>query len=186
MFWFSEFRQVVGMLNAGQTIDEIGQMSKRNNVFSSKTPARSLQTFKTVRERTLSLDKQFYTLFGNSDVGTQKLIALVAVMNTDYLFFDFMNEVFRQKLIVGDDRLTDGDFSIFFKNKQVQSEKVATWTDETLNRLMRTYKAMLYESGLTDKSKDRKIVKPLVDSRLAQCLKNNGMEVFAQILAGER
>ena len=53
----------------------------------------------------------------------------------DTLFFDFVYEVVREKMILGSDELTDADVRIFFKNEQEQSEKVASLQDYTLRRL---------------------------------------------------
>lgn len=79
----------------------------------------------------------------DSDLATQKLFALAGAMAHDTLFFDFVYEVVREKLIIGNNEFLDSDINIFFKNKQLQDEKVAKWTDATLNRLGRTYKTML-------------------------------------------
>ena len=86
----------------------------------------------------------------------------------DTLFFDFVYEVVREKMIIGNNEFSDSDISIFFKNKQLQDGKVAKWTDATLNRLGKTYKTMLFESGMTDKGTPRIILKPILDHKHAQ------------------
>jgi hypothetical protein len=134
-----------------------------------------------------SLEQSFYPLLEQSDVSTQKIIALIAIMKTDSLFFDFIYEVYREKLIIGSDELADSDIRIFFKHKQLQSEKVAKWTDYTLKRLGTCYKTILMEAGLTDRaSGNRKILKPILDMTLEQCLKDNGMELMIHALTGVR
>ena len=81
--------------------------------------------------------------------------------------------------------LKDSDLAIFFKNKQLQSEKVAKWTDYTLKRLGTCYKTMLMEAGLIDQGTGtRKILKPILDKDLEECLKINGMETTLRALTG--
>ena len=66
-------------------------------------------------------------------------------------------------MILGSDELTDADIRIFFKNKQEQSEKVASLQDYTLRRLGSCYKTQLYEAGLLESNQansTRKILKP--------------------------
>ena len=134
-----------------------------------------------------SLDQSFYTLFERSDISNQKVIALIAVMQSDSLFFDFIYEVYREKLIIGMNELADSDFGVFFKDKQIQSEKVAKWQDYTLKRLGNCYKTMLMEAGLIDKKVGtRNILKPIIDRALEDCLKKNGMEVILHALTGVR
>ena len=184
-FWFAEFRKVIELLSSGKTLPEIKQMNVQENIFSAPTQARAIQIFNTVSTRVKGLDSSFYAVFAKSDISTQKFIALIAVMQTDSLFFDFVYEVYREKLILGIDELADSDVGIFFKNKQLQSEKVAKWTDYTLKRLGTCYKTMLMESGLIDQGTGtRKILKPILDKALEECLKVNGMETTLRALTG--
>ena len=186
-FWFAEFRKVIELLSSGKTLREIKQMNVQENIFSAPTQARAIQIFNTVSTRVKGLDSSFYAVFAKSDISTQKFIALIAVMRTDSLFFDFVYEVYREKLILGIDELADSDVGIFFKNKQLQSEKVAKWTDYTLKRLGTCYKTMLMESGLIDQGTGtRKILKPILDKDLEECLKVNGMETTLRALTGVR
>ena len=186
-FWFSEFRKMIKLLNSGETLPEIKKMNVEENIFSAPTEARAIQIFNTVSTRVKCLDQSFYTLFEQSDILNQKIITLIAVMESDSLFFDFVYEVYREKLIIGDDELADSDFSIFFKNKQLQSEKVAKWTDATLNNLKKAYKTILMEAGVLERSKgSRKITKPILDKSLEDCLKANGMEITLRALMGVR
>lgn len=186
-FWFAEFRKVIELLSNGKTLPEIKQMNVQENIFSAPTQARAIQIFNTVSTRVKGLDTSFYAVFAKSDISTQKFIALIAVMQTDSLFFDFVYEVYREKLILGIDELADSDVGIFFKNKQLQSEKVAKWTDYTLKRLGTCYKTMLMEAGLIDQGTGtRKILKPILDKDLEECLKINGMETTLRALMGVR
>ena len=113
------------------------------------------------------------------------LIALIAAMAYDTLFFDFVYEVIREKLMLGSNELKDSDVRVFFKDKQQQSEKVAGWTDATLVRLGRCYKTMLYEAGVIDKGKPaRKIFRPILDPELTRWLEKNDMAVYIKALTG--
>ena len=186
-FWFAEFRKVIELLNGGKSLSEIKQINIAENIFGAPTQARAIQIFNTVSTRVQRLDSSFYTLFEKSDISNQKLIALIAVMEADSLFFDFVYEVYREKLILGVAELADSDLGIFFKNKQLQSEKVAKWMDYTLKRLGACYKTMLMEAGLIDQSTGtRNIIKPILDKTLEECLKVNEMEIILRALTGVR
>ena len=186
-FWFAEFRKVIQLLNSGKTLLKIKKMNVEENIFSAPTQARAIRIFNTISTRVKSLDQSFYTLFERSDISNQKVIALIAVMQSDSLFFDFIYEVYREKLIIGMNELADSDFGVFFKDKQIQSEKVAKWQDYTLQRLGSCYKTMLMEAGLIDKKVGtRNILKPIIDRALEDCLKKNGMEVILHALTGVR
>lgn len=186
-FWFQEFRQVLLLVNQGKTFAEIGRMNTEENIFMASSAARANLIFTTVVRRIKALNPSFYPLFEAGDLATQKLINLIATMAVDQLFFDFVYEVYREKLIIGVAELADSDLAIFFKNKQIQSDKVAGWTDETIKRLSRAYKTNLMEAGVIDQTTgNRKILKPILDRSLEDCLIQNGMAVTLHALTGVR
>ena len=186
-FWFSELRKIVTLLNEGNSMEDVKSLNQRENIFSAPTPLRANQIFSSVSARASSLDSSFYPLFLESDLATQKLFTLVSAMAYDTLFFDFVYEVIREKMILGTNELPDSDVRIFFKNKQIQNEKVAGWTDATLNRLGRCYRTMLYEAGVIDKSRNvRKIFKPILTPEFQQWLDGHGMGIFINALTGVR
>ena len=186
-FWFAEFRKVMQMLGRGYGMSEIKELNLRENIFSTSTPLRAKQIFQTVSGRVLALDADICALFLSSDLATQKLIALVAAMAYDELFFDFVYEVVREKMIMGNDQLTDSDIRVFFKEKQEQDERVARWTDATFVRLAKCYKTMLYEAGIINKDVGaRIIIPPIVDPQLQGWLEDHGMTRYAKALTGER
>ncbi|PNV62535.1 DUF1819 domain-containing protein [Clostridium sp. chh4-2] len=186
-FWFMEFRKEVQLLSEGKTYHEIKLMSKDENIFGASSTNRAIQIYNTVTARVKSLDESFIPVFQNGDTSTQKMFALVAAMANDALLFDFVYEVVREKMIIGSNEFADCDFRIFFKNKQQQSEKIAGWTEASIKNLMKSYKSMLFEAGLTDKGKDaRKIQKPILEPAMELWLKNNGMELMIPTLTGVR
>ena len=132
-FWFMEFKAVVKLLSEGMTLDEAREKNQKENIFGAPTTLRAGQIFSTVSARVKALDVSFYSIFMDSDLATQKLFALAGAMAHDTLFFDFVYEVVREKMIIGSNELSDSDINIFFRNKQLQDEKVAKWTDATLN-----------------------------------------------------
>ena len=175
-FWFVEFRKVVQLLDDEKSMTEIRSLALNENLFAAPTPLRAAQIFSTVSGRVKALDESFIP---------QKLIALIAAMAYDSLFFDFVYEVIREKLMLGSNELMDSDVRVFFKDKQQQSEKVAGWTDATLIRLARCYKTMLYEAGVIDKAKTvRTIMRPILDPELTHWLEKNDMAVYIKALTG--
>jgi len=186
-FWFAEFNKIVDLLYENKTMEEIKILAENENIFSAASSARSKQIYSTVSTRVSGLSDSIYEIFSKATIETQKLINLISIMNTDTLFFDFMNEVYREKLIIGDTVLADMDIRVFFHDKQEQSEKVAKWTDETIERLQKSYKAWLTEAGLLDQSQgDRKIIRPFIDYELEEVLKNTNMKPILDAISGTR
>lgn len=187
--WFMEFRKEVQLLAQGRSFDEIKALSIEQNIFGASTPARATIIQSTLTARIKNLDSSFYALFMKSDIATQKLYALTGSFVHDTLLFDFMYEVVREKMIIGTSVLTDADIRIFFKNKQEQDEVVAKWTEQTLQRLGRSYKAQLYEAGILDdktRRTERQILKPILDPTLKHWLEDYGYGQVVKALEGVR
>ncbi len=186
-FWFQEFRKVIQLLANGNSLDEIKAMNLNENIFSAVTPQRAKQIFNVVAGRMATLPSDIYNIFLTSDLATQKLIALIAAMAYDELFFEFVYEVVREKMFMGNDELTDSDFRVFFKGKQEQDAKVAGWTDATFERLKRCYKKMLYEAGIINKDVGiRKIIPPIVDPVLQTWAESHKMSRYIKAFSGEK
>ena len=186
-FWFMEFRNEVKLLSEGKRFEEIKELCRNENIFAASTPERATQIFNTVSSRIKAIGDSFYPVFLDGDVSTQKIFNLAAIMVNDTLFFDFVYEVIREKMIIGSNEYTPGDLNIFFKDKQLQSEKVAGWTDSTFTRLARNYKTFLFEAGMTDKGKDaRKIFRPILEPDMERWLLDSGMEPVVKAFLGVR
>lgn len=185
LFWFSEFRRVVQLLDEGYSLEDVRQKNRAENLFGSPTQRRATQIFNVVAARIQSLDPSFYPVFMRSELSSQKLFALIAAMAYDTLFFDLVYEVVREKIMIGSNELHDSDLRIFLSGKQQQDAKAAKWTPETCAKLCVVYKSMLYDAGLTDKAKGtRTIHVPILEFELEDWLRANGLSVMIEALTG--
>ena len=92
-------------------------------------------------------------------------------------------------MIIGISILTDADIRIFFKDKQAQDENVAAWTDQTIQRLGRSYKTQLFEAGLLDdrtRATERTILKPILDPVFRNWLMDYGYGQIVKAMEGIR
>lgn len=186
-FWFMEFRNEVKLLSEGKSFQDVKELCRSENIFAASTPERAVQIFNTVSSRIRAVGDTFYSIFLSRDVSAQKIFNLAAIMADDALFFDFVYEVIREKMIIGSDEYKISDVNMFFKDKQLQSEKAAGWTEATFARLGRSYRTFLYEAGMTDKGKDvRKIFRPILDPEMERWLIDNHMEQIVKAFSGVR
>lgn len=185
LFWFLEFKKTVELLNSGMTLAEIKELNIKENIYSATSRDRASRIFNTVARRIKALDASFYSLFERCNIANQKLIALISVMLSDNLFFDFMYEVYRDKLILGAQELANRDFNIFFENKRTQSNRVAGWTEQTFKDLTKRYKAILEEAGIAQRTKGKIIImRPILEQTLEGKLKERSMEAIFRALTG--
>lgn len=101
------------------------------------------------------------------------------------MFFEFMFEVYREKNILGIPIIEDADVNIFFKNKEIQSEDIAAWTDGTKRRLRSIYFNYLTDANLlTVVDKKKTITPPILDIALERYLEACGESAMIKAITG--
>jgi len=174
-FWFVEMKKVIKLISDGKTDNEIKNICISENLFGATNEYRAKRIYGYIWNRIKKLDKYLINLFYNSDLETQKLINLISILKSDRLFFEFIFEVYRENKILGILELKDSDINIFFKNKEIQSLDVASWTDGTKKRLRSTYLNYLIDANLiTIVDKKKTITPPIVDIELERYLESCG------------
>ncbi|MEN2777099.1 DUF1819 family protein [Acetivibrio clariflavus] len=185
-FLYKETKKVAGLINQGFNEFEIKNKAKKDNIFQVNTEARRGEIASTVLKRLKVLDDFFIEKIVNGDIETGKQIVVYSIMKTDRLFFEFMHEVFREKMLFKDFILYDKDFNIFFNRKKEQSEKVASWSDSTFCKLKQVYIRILFESGLLKgQRRKREVVRPIIEEEVVQHLKEIGDSKYLNALIGE-
>ena len=184
-FWFIEFRKITKLKHEGKTWDEIKDLCLTDNLLGISKEYRAKRNYGYLKNRIDALDTGLIEVFIHADLNTQKIINLIAIAKKNRLFFEFLYEVYREKVQMGAPELTESDINIFYKNKQGQDDDVSTWTDVTLRRLRSTYMNFLTDAGLlTVSGKEKKITPPILDITLENYLKDNGDNQMIKAITG--
>jgi len=184
-FWFVEIKKIIKLINDGMTEEEIKKLCINENLFGVMKEYRAKRIYGYIWNRTKRLDKVMIELFCSSDIATQKVINLISILKSDRLFLEFMFEVYREKNILGVNVIEDSDVNIFFKNKEIQSEDVAAWSDVTKRRLRSIYINYLIDSNfLTVVEKRKTITPPILDIALERYLEANGDDTILKAITG--
>lgn len=186
-FWFIESKKIAEFILEGYSKKEIMEMAIEENIFQVETNNRIKEIVNGIYRRLNSFPEEILECFIRIDVNSAKIFVLISILNNDKLFFEFMHEVFKEHILLGDMALKDRDFDIFFDNKSYQSDIVEKWTDETVARLKRGYRNMLSEAGVLDTSnKEKVIIVPFVDLKLQQLLIDNNFGPYLFTITGEK
>lgn len=184
-FWFVEIKKIINLINDGMAEDEIKKLCIDENLFGVMKEYRAKRIYGYIWNRAKKLDKTLIDLFCTSDLATQKVINLIAILKTDRLFFEFMFEVYREKNILGIPVIEDADVNIFFKKKEIQSEDIASWTDGTKRRLRSIYFNYLTDANLlTVVEKKKTITPPILDIALERYLETCGDGAIIKAITG--
>lgn len=185
-FFFKESKKTAALMVQGFKDIEIKNKSVNNNIFQANTETRRREISSVVLKRLHALDDYLLEKLAQGNAQTSKIIVLVSIMKTDRLFFEFMSEVFREKIIIKDYNISDADLNIYFQRKCEQSEKIRSWSDYTFFKLKQVYSRVLFEAGLIkDKKGNREILRPVLDSKLQEHLKDSDDEKYLKVLLGK-
>ncbi|MGO5050907.1 DUF1819 family protein [Lachnospiraceae bacterium LCP25S3_G4] len=186
LLWFVETRATAKLLCEGKTKQEIKVFVVSENLYQQKQERRAINQFRCIMTRLNALPDELIKELNQSDLATAKLIILVGAMATDRLLFEFVYEVYRNNIKMGENKLEDRDFNVFFQEKAAQSQKIAGWSESAIKKLKQTYSKYLFEAGLIEGVKEnRNIVKVYVDDRLRNSLVQNNMEQYLFAMTGE-
>ena len=184
-FWFIEFKKVVKLISNGKSDEEIKSICIEENLFGAAKEYRAKRMCGYILNRAKRLDQTMIDLFFNSDLNTQKIINLITILKGDRLFFEFMFEVYREKVILGIPIIEDTDLKVFFSTKEAQNEYVALWKDTTKKHLRTNYMTYLVDANLiTIIDKQRTITPPILDIALERYLEANGESAIIKAITG--
>lgn len=184
-FWFVEFKKYLKLCLDGYTTEQIKEKVINENYFGLQNEYRAKRVYGYITNRVAMLDEKGMNLFFDSDLATQKLLNLICILRQDRLFLEFINDVYREKAIIGVEELSASDINIFFKNKEVQSETVAEWTDATKKRVGSCYFNFMTDANLlTVEGKAKKITPPLLDIALERYLEANDETAILKAITG--
>lgn len=185
-FWFIESKKIAELILEDYSKNEILEMAMEENIFQVETERRIRDITNTVHRRLESFPEEVLEYFVRVDANSAKVFVLISILKNDKLFFEFIYEVFREHIVLGDLTLKNKDFEMFFDNKAYQSDIVSEWVDETLGRLKRGYTNMLSEAGVLDTSdKENVILLPFVDLKFKDILIKNNLGTYLYAITGE-
>lgn len=185
-FWFNEFRQLLKLKRENCEPDEMKKKVIEENLFGAPNEYRAKRIYGYLINRVSVVEKELSDLFFSSDLATQKLINLIAVLRGDRLFFEFLYEVYRDKIILGEKTLELSDGKIFFNHKETQDDNVLAWKDQTKKRVQSAYYNFMIEANLLEiVDKKKLITPPLLDIALENYLRSNGETAIIKAITGE-
>jgi len=185
-YLYLELKKATSLVSQGLTVEDIMSKAVEENIFAVNSEARKKEIASTISNRIKELDDYVLDKITNGSLQTSKQLVIYSILKTDRLFFEFMKEVYKEKLLLKDLILTDKDFNVFFRRKAEQSEQVAEWKDYTLYKLKQVYRRVLSEAGFIKSSKKEiQIVPQIMEGEVLDHLKNIGDTIYLEVMLGE-
>lgn len=144
-------------------IDYINELGGGN----SKTGRKMLSEFE---KRISNLTSRQVDILANGDFLSQKQIAFLSICKT-YLFIrDFVVEVLREKILVFDYQITEGDYISFYRRKLDLHPEMDTLTDITQKKIKQVTFKILEQAGIIDSIKSKVIQPQIIDRKVTDAI----------------
>ncbi len=185
-YLYKETKKAASLINSGLDIELIKEKSINDNIFQLESEARKKEVASIIVTRLRAVDEFVIDKIENGSIETSKILVLYAIIKNDRLFFEFINEVYKEKILLKDLFIRDKDFNIFFQSKMEQSEKVSSWSEYTFKKLKQVYIRILFESGIIANQKgDREIKVPIIDNDVKEHLYSIGDKLYINAILGQ-
>ena len=182
-FRLFEFKLVVNLVEEGLADEEIKGKVFEENLFQQKASS-TTRSFPYILKRARALDDQLrkYVLEESNQMAKQ--INFYAIMKTDLLFYEFIDEIIKIKLQNSDLIYEKKDINIFFNEKADHNEKLANWSESTLKRLKSSYNRLLLEMGYLSKLSSSDLIPVQLDDLLRDYLVKIGDKKYVEAMEG--
>ena len=166
-----ELKTAAELYCQGNSYEKIVELSINENVFQVNTERRRKEMADCIVVRMKYLDDFSLRRIAEGTIFLANTLSLYAMMKTNPLVYDFMNEVYREKAELMINRITDADINQFMDVKAQQIEAVANWTDGNKEKVRGALRNALVEAGaLRDMGSFYMVLVPVLDMDLVQNL----------------
>ena len=185
LFWLQESRKTASYILNGYKRADIRKIAWEENIYQVKAEYRAYEVLNGTYRRLEALPEAVLKVFTTCDVEKAKILNLIAILLDSRLFFEFMHEIYAEKIRLGEKEITDRDLNVFFSDKALQSEEVAGWTDTAVKKLKQCFTRMLFEAGILENSAKPRVIRPVhIDYRTEELLKENGLGEYLKAVKG--
>lgn len=145
-FLLYEFKIVAKLKKEGFSDKYIRKMVLEENLFQYKFKSSITRRLTPLLQRVNIIDDTLIDMLIDDPLGNGVVINLYAIMKNDRLFFEFMNEVVKEKLQNTYEIIEKKDINIYFEQKAEQNEIITKWSDATIQKLKQVIKKILSEA----------------------------------------
>jgi len=177
-FLFYETRTTARLLCEGLSREEVAERVIQDNLFQYPTEKMIKRMVQTCLKRLDALeDETLVQAIAAQPSDVAKQICLYAMMRQYRLMWDFMLTVVGNKYRLLDTSFGKIDLNTFFLHLQEQDDGVATWSEETIEKLKQVLKRILIENEYLDSMNADHINPVLISPILENAIRAAGQEI---------
>lgn len=174
-FWFYEMREVAKLMKEGLPDDEIIEKAQDENIFQYPTERMIKRTAAACLRRLHGLENmELISAVASPSTDTAKQVCLYAYMLDSRLIWEFMITVIGNKYRLLDTSFGRIDVNTFMMRLQEQDDTVASWSENTIQRIKQTIMRTLVETEYIDSNKTDHLNNVLISPELENAIREQG------------
>ena len=166
-----------------QVAESMIGMSKLDLVkeFGGGKSATGKRMLMEYRKRLSFLTQDQLKLLVNGDYLVKKQIAFLSVCKSQMFIRDFVLEVLREKILLFDYQVTEGDYISFYRRKFELHPEMEKLSELTVNKIKQVIFKILEQAGIIDSVKSKMIQPQLLDANIINVITSdnkNWLKIF--------
>jgi len=129
-----------------------------------------------IKKRIKKLTFRQLDLLIDGDLITQRQIAFLSICKTHLFIRDFTVEILREKLLVYDYQITEGDYIIYYRRKAELHPEMDNLTEITQNKIRQVTFKILEQAGIIDDVKSKTIQPQLLEQNVIRAIAEDDKE----------
>ncbi len=169
-FSFTGFSlRVTEMIKVAKSKIQVQPFDAVNEIGGGKTST-TKKFLNEIGKRIDSLTPLQLELLSNGSLPTQKQVVLLSMCKVHGFIRDFVIEVMREKMLVFDNQITEGDYLTFMRRKASEHDELERLHDVTKKKIRQVLFRTLEEAGWINEVNERIIQPQILDKVLIEAI----------------
>ena len=175
-FLFFEVKIIAKLILEGKTEEEIIKIIIDDNLFQLPTEKSIKSIAVGCYKRIKDLNVNVLNIIAYSSAEEARQAALYALMKYNKIVWDFMIDVIGFKYSTKDLSFDKSDVTKFLSHLQYENEDVATWSEQTINKIRSVLIKCLADSGFLNDIKSKELNYIFISQDLLDCIRQENDE----------
>jgi hypothetical protein len=183
--FFRETIEVGTLKSQGFEVEELRAKLLDENPLKIMPARRNKEISSAVLVRVEALTQDQLEVLKSGSLSDKKYMTMISIMKTERLIRELLNEVYVDKLNMGQKLIDDGDINVFFRRKAEEHEDIAKFQDVTIKKLKQVMKKMLKELELVRAvGKSMEILPPIPSKQFIDAIENEELSIKNVFIRG--
>lgn len=150
------------LLECDEDWDATQEKTFTENLMEKSKASTMRRTFYLVKQRLMSLNNEELKVIADGDMGSRRLVDLLAICKTHTFIYEFISDEIRTCLYTLKDKVTHADFNSFFNDRKYIHPELEKISDKSAAKVRQVTFRILEQLGIIESARSGIIRRPFV------------------------